>query len=146
MTGEILKIFSRELERLKTEIDSFKKEENIWNITGQIKNSAGNLCLHLIGNLSTYIGKNLGQTGYVRNREMEFSQKNVGRETLVQLVLETKIIVEQALKKLEKEDLEKTYPENVLGHEMSTGYFLIHLISHFSYHLGQINYLRRALE
>jgi hypothetical protein len=48
---------------------------NFGIIADGISNSAGNLCLHLIGNLNHFIGATLGNTGYVRNREQEFSSK-----------------------------------------------------------------------
>ena len=77
MLIETLKtIFSRDLLKLKTEIELYKKEEKLWCTDKNISNSAGNLCLHLVGNLNTYIGNEIGKTGYVRNRELEFSQKN----------------------------------------------------------------------
>ena len=70
-------IFNRDLLRLKTEIDLYKDESKIWLVEENIANSAGNLCLHLIGNLNTYIGAEFGKTNYVRNRELEFSLKNI---------------------------------------------------------------------
>jgi hypothetical protein len=71
------KTFLRDLEKLKTEISSFKDESNLWKISGDIKNSAGNLCLHLCENLQHFIGAVLGNSGCVRNRDAEFSRKNV---------------------------------------------------------------------
>ena len=68
-------LFERDLEKLKSEINAYQNENNIWLIDKNIANSAGNLSLHLIGNLNTYFGTVLGNTGYVRNRELEFSAK-----------------------------------------------------------------------
>ena len=48
-------LFSRELQKLKKEIEAYKEEKSIWLIDKNIKNSGGNLCLHLIGNLNIYI-------------------------------------------------------------------------------------------
>jgi len=145
MKNDIIKIFIRDLDKLKEEINLIH-EENLWKITNNIKNSAGNLSLHLVGNLNTYIGKNLGKTGFIRDREKEFSEKNINKNELINLIENTKIMVESTLTFINEAELEKLYPENVLGYEMSTQYFLIHLLSHLSYHLGQINYLRRVLE
>lgn len=109
-------------------------------------NSGGNLCLHLLGNLSTYIGAELGKTGYIRQRDLEFSLKDIPKTELLEK-LETLIeIVNSTLEKLSDEDLRKDYPTEALGYKMTTEYFLIHLLSHLNYHLGQINYHRRLLD
>jgi hypothetical protein len=146
MIKEFIKLYNRDLDRLKTEIELFKKEETLWKTTGTIKNPAGNLCLHLVGNLNTYIGKNIGQINYVRNRDAEFSLKNIPQQTLIQKVVETRSVVSAGLEKLTDAQLDLRYPEDVLGYEMTNGFFLIHLNAHLSYHLGQINYIRRVFE
>ena len=76
-------LFRRDLEKLSHEINLYKDETVLWHIEKGIANSAGNLCMHLIGNLNTYIGAELGQTGYVRHRELEFSLKNIPRTELL---------------------------------------------------------------
>jgi uncharacterized damage-inducible protein DinB len=146
MINDFIKIFGRDLDRLKDEIELFQDESNLWRTTGSIKNSAGNLCLHLVGNLRTYIGKNIGNDAYIRDRDGEFSRKGIAKQTLVDQVAETKAIVLSALQRMNEVQLEEPYVENVLGYPMTHGFFLVHLAAHFSYHLGQINYLRRALE
>jgi len=139
-------LYNRDLNKLKFEIESYQSEESIWKIDKNISNSAGNLCLHLVGNLNTYIGAELGKTGYVRNRELEFSLKNIPRTELIEKVESTIKMIDSTLDKLSNEDLEKDYPTEALGYKMTTGYFLIHLLSHLNYHLGQINYHRRLLD
>lgn len=139
-------LYNRDLNKLKFEIDSYENEESIWKIDKNISNSAGNLCLHLVGNLNTYIGAELGQTGYIRNRELEFSLKDLPKAELVEKVESTINVVDSILEKLSQEDLGKDYPTEALGYKMTTGYFLIHLLSHLDYHLGQINYHRRLLD
>jgi uncharacterized damage-inducible protein DinB len=146
MLQDLTTILTRDLEKLHNEIDAFTAEAYIWKTTGNITNSAGNLCLHLCGNLNTYIGATLGKSGYVRDRPAEFSGKNVPKVELLKQVVLTRKMVAQTLQQLQPADLEKNYPEQVLGKPMTTGFFLIHLTAHLSYHLGQINYLRRVLE
>jgi hypothetical protein len=124
----------------------FRQEENLWRVTGQIANPAGNLGLHLVGNLTTYIGKNLGSLDYIRDRPAEFSRRNVPLPELLDMVRATHEHVISTLRTLKGDDLEARYPEDVLGFEMTTGYFLLHLLTHLAYHTGQINYIRRALE
>jgi len=144
---EILsKLFERDLEKLKTEIISYKYENKMWDVTGDIKNSAGNLCLHLLGNLQHYIGAVLGKTGYERNREAEFNSENVPVEEMLKEIDKTVIIIKKTLSQLDEKRLKEIYPINVFGEEMSTSYFLTHLVTHLNYHLGQINYHRRLLD
>lgn len=139
-------IISRDLMKLKAEIELYKDEKNIWIIDKGIANSGGNLCLHLIGNLNTYIGKEIGKTDYVRNRDLEFSQKDVVRTELISKIDATVAVVKDALGKITEEELTKEYPLLVFDKKTSTEYFLVHLAAHLTYHLGQINYHRRLLD
>jgi len=144
---EILdKLYQRDLEKLKTEITSYKNEENLWKTSGAILNSGGNLCLHLCGNLQHFIGAILGNSGYVRKRDDEFSKKNVPLSELVIELELTMKVVKDTLEKLNENDLQKIYPVNVFGYEMTTEYLLTHMAAHLNYHLGQINYHRRFLD
>ncbi|WP_185155125.1 DinB family protein [Chryseobacterium sp. c4a] len=139
-------LYSRDLNKLKAEIEAYQKEENLWITDKNISNSAGNLCLHLVGNLNHFIGEQLGNTGYVRERDLEFSLKNVPRAELIEKVAATEIMVNNVLSQLSEEDLKEEYSRMPSEDKMSTGYFLIHLIAHLDYHLGQINYHRRLLD
>jgi len=139
-------LFARDIAKLKNEIELYKDEQNIWVIGGAIANSAGNLCLHLVGNLNTYIGGELGKTGYVRHRDLEFSLKNIPRAELLAKIDETAMVVDIALASVTDEQLTQEYPMQVLVGKVITGYFLIHLAMHLSYHLGQVNYHRRLLD
>jgi uncharacterized damage-inducible protein DinB len=139
-------LFTRDLSRLRIEIESYKREENIWKTEGSITNSAGNLCLHLVGNLNTYIGKEIGKTAYVRNRELEFSLKNIFRAELLDKIDDTIRVVDAALGNLDESDLALEYPVLVFEEKTSVGYLLVHLATHLTYHLGQINYHRRLID
>jgi hypothetical protein len=140
------KLFARDLEKLKQEISLYKDESKIWVIDKNIANTAGNLCLHLVGNLNAYIGAEIGKTGYIRNRELEFSLKNISQKELIKKVEDTITVVKTSLYKLKEEDLEREYPQLVFAEKTSSGYFLVHLAVHLGYHLGQINYHRRLLD
>ncbi|WP_324670762.1 DUF1572 family protein [Hymenobacter sp. GOD-10R] len=139
-------LFNRDLNKLKQEIGLYISEPVIWHYEKGIANSAGNLCLHLVGNLKTYIGAELGQHSYVRNRELEFSAKDVPRADLLQRVEETIVVLNDSLGKLTEDELQKEYPILVFAEKTSTEYFLVHLAAHLAYHLGQINYHRRLLD
>ena len=142
----ILLLFERDLNKVITEIELYKNEDNIWRVDKNISNSAGNLTLHIIGNLNTYIGKEIGKINYVRNRELEFSQKNIPRQELIKNLNDTISVVKNSLLTFPVHELENEYPILVFKEKTSTGYFLIHLTTHLSYHLGQINYHRRLIE
>ncbi|UUF16772.1 MULTISPECIES: DinB family protein [Flavobacterium] len=147
MLIETLKIlFNRDLNKLKFEIESYEFEKQIWVIDKNISNSAGNLTLHLIGNINTYIGAQIGKTGYIRNRPLEFSLKDIPKSELIDKIENTIIVVNDVLDILTEEDLNKIYPEIVFEKEMTTGFFLVHLSTHLAYHVGQINYHRRLLD
>jgi len=147
MINEVLNsIIKRELLKLKTEIESYTDESNLWRVEKNITNSAGNLCLHLIGNLNTYIGATLGQTGYIRNRDSEFSLKNIPVIELIQKIEDTIQMTDHIIPGLTPDQLKKEYPIIVLNEPTSTEYFLVHLATHLTYHLGQINYHRRLID
>jgi len=139
----IAKLITRDLDKLEVEIKLFPNEDSLWKVKGDIKNPAGNLCLHLCGNLQHYIGRVLGGSGYVRDRDNEFSAKNISRSRLLEEIQETRQTVVTALKALNPDLLLKEYPENVFDDSMTTMHFLIHLEAHLGYHLGQVNYHRR---
>lgn len=143
---EIQKVFAKDLQKLKEEISLYKNEATIWQVEKGIANSAGNLCLHLVGNLNHFIGATLGNTGYVRNRDAEFASKNIPQHQLIKMVEDTISMIETVLPSIKEEQLAGEYPLIVFKDKMTTGYFLVHLVGHLGYHLGQINYHRRLLE
>lgn len=147
MTIDILRtVFDRDLNKLFQEISLYQDESKLWIVEKGIANSGGNLCLHLVGNLQTYIGKELGGYPYVRDREAEFSSKNVPREVLLRQVSHTKEVVDKTLAGLDPSMLGQDFPVLVFKEKTSVEYMLIHLATHLGYHLGQVNYHRRLLD
>jgi hypothetical protein len=142
----LIKLFKRDLTALKKEINSYSDEKKLWVVSQDISNSAGNLCLHLVGNLNHFIGETMGDSGYVRQRDLEFSLKDVPRTELIKQVDDTMTVVETVLNKFIEADLQKEYKRRVFEEAMTTEYFLMHLTMHLAYHLGQINYHRRLLD
>lgn len=138
-------IFTRDLTKLKDELNAYTNEADLWKLADGISNSAGNLTLHLIGNLNHFMGATLGNTGYVRNRDAEFALKDVPREKLLADIDAVIAVVNTTLAQLPDEDLVKEFPLEVGGKRFPTGTFLLHLYGHLTYHLGQINYHRRLL-
>ena len=142
----IAELFERDLQKLRTEINLYKDEDNLWVIQQDISNSAGNLCLHLLGNLNHFIGATLGNTGYVRHRDDEFSLKNIPRQDLIINIDNCILVLNNIFSKLTDAGLEKDFPLEKHGTIVSTLHMLLHLYGHLSYHLGQINYHRRLLD
>ena len=146
LTETIKLLFERDLKKLSSEIEAYKNEENIWRTNQNINNSAGNLCLHIIGNLNWFIGAQLGNTDYIRHRELEFSSKDIPRTDLLIEIDKTRSILDLTLYKLTDNQLKDEYPILVFEQKISTYYFLVHLTTHLAYHLGQINYHRQLLD
>ena len=134
------------LNSLKDEISLYKDPENIWLLSGSISNTPGNLCLHICGNLNHFFGAVIGNTGYIRERDQEFSKRNLSREELFGAIEETKIMIGKIFDDLTQDDINKIYPINKFGENVTYGFIFSRLVSHLSYHLGQINYHRRLTD
>lgn len=148
MITQLELLYLRDLDRLKAELIAYNNASIMWETPGEIANSAGNLCLHLLGNLNHFIGTHLGGTSYVRQRPLEFSVKNVQVTTMISQIDDLKIVISKALKGLKLEQLEADYPILVFSdqRQVTIGFMLQHLLGHLNYHLGQINYHRRLLD
>lgn len=141
----IADLYERDLNKLIEELNLFKKEKEVWKTKGDVKNSAGNLTLHLLGNLNYFIGRTLGHTDYIRKREDEFSLKDVPREKLITDINSLKKVIKETLSKLSEEEMKKEFPMKIGDNVFTNETLLIFLLAHFNYHLGQVNYLRRML-
>ena len=141
----LITLYHRDLNKLKEELNAYSDETKIWYIQDGINNSAGNLALHLIGNLNNFIGGTLGNTGYVRERDKEFTLKDIPRHELLRSIDDTIKMIQTTLDALTDADLDKEYPHSVIPGDKSTHFFLMHLVAHLNYHLGQINYHRRLI-
>jgi hypothetical protein len=146
LTEAINAQFQRELDRLIKEIESYQEESNLWKLNAGIKNSGGNLTLHLIGNLRHFIGHVLGGTGYKRERDAEFNDKHIARSKIISQIELTKVELDHIFPSLNNASLNEAYPINVMDTPWTKSAFLIHLLGHLNYHLGQINYHRRLLD
>jgi hypothetical protein len=138
--------YERDLRKLIEEVNLFKHEENLWKTAGSLKNSSGNLVLHIVGGMNHLVGATLAHTGYKRNRDQEFAMKGVpGIELVAQL--EALIpLIKTTLDKLTPEKMETEYPAFFDEPGTTHSYVMVQLLAHLNYHLGQVNYLRRMLE
>ena len=145
-TNELTDMYERDIRRFIEELGLFTSEENVWKTTGSIKNPAGNLALHIVGGLNHHIGATLAGTGYIRDRDREFSDKGISRNLLVEELRKLIPLISQTIIPLTPEQLNSPFPKFFDKESASTSYVLTQLLLHLNYHLGQVNYLRRALE
>ncbi|HET6777376.1 MAG TPA: DinB family protein [Gemmatimonadales bacterium] len=136
-------ILDRDLRALRREVEAYSDERELWVRVPGITNVGGNLVLHLAGNLQYYIGTVLGRTGYVRDRPAEFARHDVPRAELLREIEAARDAVKATLEK--PVDVDAEFPESILGMRVRTGDYLIHLATHFAYHLGQLDYHRRVV-
>ena len=146
MIDSLREAYRSKIGTLRKEIESYSSDAAVWELSEGISNSGGTLCLHLIGNLNHFIGANLGETGYVRERDIEFSDRGVSRSELLERIDRLEAVVEETLGNLTEEDLSKEYPEVLFDKQMQTGMVLAYMSGHLSYHLGQLNYHRRLFD
>lgn len=135
----------RELVTLRKEIEAYPTDADLWKTVPGIANSGGTLALHLTGNLQHFIGAVLGGSGYVRDRDAEFSTRGLSRAEVVDQVEQTTASLTRTFGSLTDAVLASRYPEPVARVRVNTGDFLVHLQSHLAYHLGQIDYHRRMI-
>ena len=145
ITESLKQIYQRDLDKLKIEVGQYEPEALLWKTESGITNSAGNLALHLVGNLNHFLGAVLGGSGYVRDRDAEFTSATLSKDDLIIQIDKAAEVVASVLTNLSSEELSQTYPLEVFGYPMTTEYFLIHLATHLNYHLGQIKYHRRLI-
>lgn len=145
MNRALAPLFRRDLTRFGQQIEAFPGEDVLWQTPPHFTNPPGNLVLHLEGNLREYVGRQLGNVPYVRNRPLEFSTRGVSKAELIARVAELRQLIPSVIDRLSPEQMQKDYPEVVLEVPMSTEAFLIHLYGHLNWHLGQVDSQRRVL-
>jgi hypothetical protein len=144
-SSDIATILVRELEGFSREVSMFPDDVSLWATVPGISNSAGNLALHVAGNLRHFIGAFLGGDAYVRNRETEFACRSGTREEVISELQRTAEIVRKTLGEFPENRLGEDFPELLMGMRIRTGLFLLHLCAHAGFHLGQAGYLRRIV-
>jgi uncharacterized damage-inducible protein DinB len=145
MIQGLRRLLVRELAAFTREVELFPDDASLFRTLPGVTTSAGNLALHVCGNLKHFVGAVLGGTGYVRNREAEFASRSGSREQLVRELRETIEAVTTALGRLPEDALARPYPQPVAELQLPCGLFLMHLAVHLSFHLGQAGYLRRTV-
>jgi uncharacterized damage-inducible protein DinB len=140
-------LLGRDLDALAAQIGRYPDDASLWRIEGEVTNAAGTLALHVVGNLRHYVGGVLGGSGYVRDREAEFTRREPGREDLQAMVRACRAEVVPVLEGLDDRVLAGPYPGDLPAslRGATTRRFLLHLSGHLMWHLGQMDYHRRLL-
>ncbi|MGB5160941.1 MAG: DinB family protein [Thermoanaerobaculia bacterium] len=138
-------IMVRELRGMKNELLAYQDEGDIWRSLPGLPNTAGTVALHVAGNLQHFVGAQLGKSGYVRDREAEFGRRDVPVSEMVKELDRTVAALDAAFAKLEEELMDRPFPQEIAGVRPTVGDFLVHLVAHLAYHLGQIDYHRRCV-
>ena len=138
-------VMARELRAVAKEVAAYPTDEALWRTVPGITNPGGTLALHLAGNLQHFIGKVLGGSAYVRDRDAEFGRRGEPRAAVVAEVERTIPAVVEGLKRVTAAQWEAEYPQEVGGKRLATRRFALHLCSHLAYHLGQLDYHRRMV-
>lgn len=145
MIESLRRVLARDLGTLVREIELYPEDTLLWQAVPGQPTAGGNLALHLVGNLRHFIGATLGATGFVRDREREFSTTGGDREALVAAVQAMAREVDATLGGLDPGRLSEPFPLEIQGIRLSTEQVLVHLAGHLAFHLGQIDYHRRAV-
>jgi uncharacterized damage-inducible protein DinB len=138
-------LYLREISTLERELDLYPDDASLWKELPGLPNSAGNLLLHLAGSLQHFFGATLGNTGYRRNREAEFSKRNVSRSDLKQELSRARQGVIAAFEHLTEDRLAQVFPVQFADAPFSIRLTLLQFLGHLAYHLGQIDYHRRMV-
>jgi hypothetical protein len=137
----------RELENLRDGVRGFAAdltEEQFWTRPLPESNSVGHLVLHLTGNLNHFVGAQLGGIGYVRDREREFTEANHPSKDDTMARLDAAVaLFRRVVEGLSPEQLAAPHPEARFGPVLQA---LLHLVSHFSLHRGQMSYITRLVK
>lgn len=139
-SDELMALFARDLGRLAKEVRAFPDDDALWHAMPGVVNPAGNLALHIEGNLREFVGRQIGGVAYTRVRPAEFGTRGLTREDVAARI---EAVRDGIIPCLAAADWDAVYPENVLGEPLTTRQFVTHLYGHLNYHLGQVNYLRR---
>lgn len=147
-TEQYIWLFRKGLNQIKEELLAYADEETLWIVEAAIKNSAGNLAQHLVGNLKLFVGKVMGGIDYKRERDREFNERQFTRAQLIDLLEETAVIIERSLRGKDAAFLDIAFPPEAVAikDDQTNGFMLTYLYAHLNYHLGQINYHRRLIQ
>jgi uncharacterized damage-inducible protein DinB len=122
-------------------------QEQLWTRPYPYGNSVGHLLLHLTGNLSYYLGAEIGGTGYVRNRPLEFTDTSrLPKDVVIRNFEGAVRTVVATLQSQSEADWSLHFTAKGMENAGNRLYAFLHCAGHLSHHTGQIMYLCRELE
>ena len=145
LSEELEVLYLREIATLERELDLYPDERSVWKELPGLPNSAGTLFLHLAGSLQYFFGAVLGESGYIRDRAAEFSERDVPRSELKRELSRASQGVRAAFANLSEDRLGQVFAVQFADAEFSIRLTLLQFLTHLVYHLGQIDYHRRAV-
>jgi hypothetical protein len=135
-----------ELEKLRDQIKELAApldEKGFWNKPLEPGNSFGHLVLHLTGNLNHFVGAQVGHTGYVRDREREFTEADVPSKAAALAGLDGAVATfRRVVEGLGAEQLTAAHPTERFGSVVGA---LVAVTAHFALHRGQMSYISRLM-
>jgi hypothetical protein len=141
----VRRLLLRDLDGLAAQVRAYPTDADLWKTIPGVANTGGTLALHAVGNLRAFVGAELGQSGYVRDRPAEFADRDVPREEVLARIAAARTEVDRALATLDEAALARPFGQEIAGVRPYTGPFLLHVAVHLGYHLGQIDYHRRTV-
>jgi hypothetical protein len=136
-----------QLEQLRDQVRELAEplsETEFWTKPLEPGNSVGHLVLHLTGNLSYFIGAQLGSTGYVRDRDREFTEAQPPAKTESLVRLDAAVATcRRVIEGLSEAELSAPHPEKRLGLVLNA---LLQITAHFALHRGQMSYIARLVQ
>jgi uncharacterized damage-inducible protein DinB len=146
LTEGVREALIEELESLRDGIRELVgplEQREFWTKPVEPGNSVGHLVLHLTGNLNHFVGGQLGGTGYVRNREREFTETQVPSKEAALAGLDDAVgTFRRVVGGLGEQQFLGPHPEGKFGSVLDT---LVHLLAHFALHRGQMSYIVRLV-
>lgn len=146
MIREITGEYSQYLTQLESILIKMPSEDSLWEKQGRAGNSIGNIILHICGNLNHYIGHHLGNSGYIRDRDAEFSATGLSKEKLLAMIISTREMVQKVLPQVDESRLNDNYPQEINGQQFTVGFTIIHMFAHLAYHTGQADYYLKMMK
>jgi uncharacterized damage-inducible protein DinB len=117
-------------------------EKDFWWRPNGASNSAGNLVLHLCGNVRQWIVSNLGENPDQRDRDSEFAERGpVPRKLLIARLQKTIQEASKVLARLPESKLSRKYV--IQGLHVTGIVAVAHVVEHFAYHTGQIVFIAK---
>jgi len=145
VSDDIGRYLVRDLTGMKTELEAYERESHIWERPEPFPNPAGNLALHVCGNIRYFLGTVMCGGDYVRDRPREFAATGLTRAELLDTIDATIADVRRFVPTLDERVLGEPFGFAFQDRVISNREMLLQMAVHLTYHLGQVNYHRRIV-